>query len=242
MLTLHSDHGGEYMLNDLEALLAEKGIEHKLTMPYSPQQNSLAERWNWTILDKACAMLHSAGLSLGFWELAIDAVVHTYNRTPSRTIGWCTPHELWSDGHVPDVSYFRVFGCKAYMHVPEEKCKKLDPRSIKMTLVGYELDSKGYRLWNSNTQAIILSRNVTFDERSFPVRECGQPSDAPLQPLVLEGPVSIQYNASEPGGPVPPETPQNPAIPNRDNTVFHTPPSRPRAASPLPRVCPIRVQ
>jgi hypothetical protein len=56
------------------------------------------------------------------------------------------PHELWSAGHTPDVSYFRVFGCKAYVHVPEGKRKKLDPRSIKMMLVGYEPGSKGYWL------------------------------------------------------------------------------------------------
>jgi hypothetical protein len=48
-------------------------------------------------------------------------MVHTYNWTPTCVLGWKTPHELWSNGHVPDVSYFRVFGCKAYVHVPEDK-------------------------------------------------------------------------------------------------------------------------
>jgi transposase InsO family protein len=63
---LHLDRGGEYMLGKLKSFLAEKGIEHHLMMPRSPQQNSVAERWNQTILDKARASLHSAGLSLGF--------------------------------------------------------------------------------------------------------------------------------------------------------------------------------
>jgi transposase InsO family protein len=109
------------MSDMLKNLLAEKGIEQHLMMPDLPQQNGLAERWNRTILDKARTMLHSTGLSLSFWELTIDATVHTYNRTPSRVIGWQTPHELWTNGHVPDVSYFRVFGCKAYIHVPKDK-------------------------------------------------------------------------------------------------------------------------
>jgi transposase InsO family protein len=121
MLALHSDRGGEYLSRAVWTVLDQKGIEHKLTMPGMPQQNGLAERWNRTILDKACALIHGAGLSLGFWEYAVDTAVHTYNRTPTRTIGWHTPHELWNAGHVPDVSYFRVFGCKAFVHVPEDK-------------------------------------------------------------------------------------------------------------------------
>ena len=58
------------------------------------QQNGLAERWNWTIIDKVCSMLHGVELSLGFCEMAVDTVVHIYNRSPSRTIGWHTLHEL----------------------------------------------------------------------------------------------------------------------------------------------------
>ena len=65
-------------------------------------------------------MLHSTGLSLGFWELAADAAVHTYNRSPTHVLGWQMPHELWTDGHIPDVSYFHIFRCQ---------------------LVGYELGS-----------------------------------------------------------------------------------------------------
>jgi len=68
--------------------LDDKGIEHRLIMPGSPQQNGLAERWNRTIMEKARAMLHSTGLSLGFWEFAVDTAVHIYNRTPSRTVNW----------------------------------------------------------------------------------------------------------------------------------------------------------
>ena len=66
MSVLHSDHGREYLLSAVRSILDEKGIEHKLTMPYSPQQNGLAERWNCTLLDKARMLLHGAGLSLGF--------------------------------------------------------------------------------------------------------------------------------------------------------------------------------
>ena len=118
---LRSDRGREYIGHRVQAVLSEKGIEHQKTMPGSPQQNGKAERFNRTIMDKAMAMLHNAGLSNGFWECTVDTAVHTYNRTPTRTLGWHTPHEQWKPGHVPDVLYFCIFGCKGYMHVPKDK-------------------------------------------------------------------------------------------------------------------------
>ena len=88
LLALHSNRGGEYISGALKNILDEKGIEHKLTMPGSPQQNGIAERWNWMILDKVRSMVYNAGLSLGFWEMAADAAVHIYNRTPTRVLSW----------------------------------------------------------------------------------------------------------------------------------------------------------
>ena len=178
--TLHSDRGGEYIAASVKDILSEKGIEHHLTMPGSPQQNGKAERFNRTILDKAMAMLHASGLSSGFWEHAMSTAVHVYNRSPTRNLQWRTPIELWSAGHVPDVSYLCVFGCKGYMHVPADKRHKLDAKAIEVTFIGYESGSKGYRLWDKRTHSVHLSRDVTFDESSFPSLSGDEPSPAPI--------------------------------------------------------------
>jgi len=137
-------------------------------MPNLPQQNGKAERFNRTIMDKAMSMLHNAGLTYGFWEHAVCTATHIYNRSPIRSLKWHTPHEIWSGGHTPDVSYFRVFGCKAYVHVHKDDHKKLDPKAFEATFIGYEPGSKGYRLWDKRTRSVILSRDVKFDEESFP--------------------------------------------------------------------------
>jgi transposase InsO family protein len=118
---LHSDRGGEYMASTVQDLLVQRGIEHHLTMPGSPQSNGKAERFNRTIMDKAESMRHTAGLSNGFWEYAVSTAVHIYNRSPTRTLKWRTPFEIWHSGKVPDVSHIRIFGCKGYMHVPADK-------------------------------------------------------------------------------------------------------------------------
>jgi hypothetical protein len=92
---LHTDRGGKYMAKTVKGILNKKGIEHHLTMPGSPQQNGKAEHFNRMIMDKASAMLHHAGLSLGFWECVVNTTVHIYNHTPSRKLKWCTPYEIW---------------------------------------------------------------------------------------------------------------------------------------------------
>ena len=54
------------------------------------------------------------------------------------------------------------------MHVPADKRRKLDAKAVEVTFIGYESGSKGYRLWNKRTHSVHLSRDVTFDESSFP--------------------------------------------------------------------------
>jgi hypothetical protein len=119
-------------------------------------------------MEKAMAMLHTAGLSYGFWEFAVDASVHIYNHTPTCTLQWWTPYELWNNGTVPDILHLHMFGCKAYMHVLADKWWKLDEKSIVTVLVGYEPGNKGYKLWDHHTHSVKLSRDVTFDESGFP--------------------------------------------------------------------------
>jgi hypothetical protein len=147
-------------------------------MPGTLQQNGKAEQFNCTILDKAMTMLHTAGLSNSFWEYAISTAVHIYNRSPSQNLNWCTPIEIWNAGHVPDVSYFHVFRCKGYMHVPTDKRHKLDAKATEVTFIRYEPGSNGYRLWDRHTRSVHLSRDVTFDESSFPSKAGNEPRPA----------------------------------------------------------------
>ncbi|GBP01231.1 Retrovirus-related Pol polyprotein from transposon TNT 1-94 [Eumeta japonica] len=88
------------------------------------------------------------------------------NRTPTRTLNYKTPEEVWS-GRKPDLSHMRIFGCEAMMHIPKEKLKKWDSKSCKMIFVGYCEDSKGYRLLDPKTKTVTKSRDVVFLENSI---------------------------------------------------------------------------
>jgi len=43
---------------------------------------------------------------------------------------------------VPEISFFKVFGCMAYAHVPDAQRRKLDVKAEKLRFVGYNLRSK----------------------------------------------------------------------------------------------------
>jgi len=64
----------------------------------------------------------------------------------------------------PNVSHFIVFGCIAYMHVPNEKRSKLDPKAEKCIFIKYSLEQKGYRCFNPSIRKLQVSRDVVFDE------------------------------------------------------------------------------
>lgn len=47
-----------------------------------------------------------------------------------------TPKEAYF-GHKPSIAYMLVFQCTTYAHVPKEKRKKLENKSVKCIFIGY---------------------------------------------------------------------------------------------------------
>lgn len=164
---LRTDNGMEYMNKEFTSFLNNCGIRHETTVPYTPQQNGVAERANRTIVEKVRCMLNDAGLSKAFWAEAVQTAVYLKNRAPTRAVMEFTPEEKWS-GNKMDLSHLRIFGCKAYTYIPSELRKKLDYKSKKLILLGYCEESKGYRLVDPNEPTkIIKSRDVIFDESNI---------------------------------------------------------------------------
>ncbi|CAI7849765.1 unnamed protein product, partial [Closterium sp. NIES-54] len=77
---IRTDNGGEFIGGDFEAVLKKKGIQHQLTVPYNPQQNGVAERFNRTLQEGARTLLGCAGLLDPFWVTAVRQVALVKNR------------------------------------------------------------------------------------------------------------------------------------------------------------------
>ncbi|KMQ83988.1 retrovirus-related pol polyprotein from transposon tnt 1-94, partial [Lasius niger] len=160
---LRTDNGTEYVNQRMEQILRKNGIRHQTSIPYNPQQNGTAERMNRTLVEKAKCMLADAGLEKKFWAEAIATAAYIIDRAPNKILNNCTPEEIWT-GRKPNLSHLRIFGCKAFSLIPTQQRKKWDVKTKECILLGYCQDSKGYRLWDSQTQKVIRSRDVNFVE------------------------------------------------------------------------------
>nr|GFA70386.1 retrovirus-related Pol polyprotein from transposon TNT 1-94 [Tanacetum cinerariifolium] len=85
------------------------------------------------------------------------------NQCPSKSLDNKTPQEAWN-GMKPTVSHLRIFRSITYVHVLSQRRSKLDDRSKKHVFVGYDKQSKGYKLYNPVTRKVVVSRDVDFDE------------------------------------------------------------------------------
>ncbi|MCO5591563.1 hypothetical protein L7F22_045550 [Adiantum nelumboides] len=81
--TLRIDRGGEYMSSAFKDFLGKKGIKHQCTMPYTPQQNGVAERKNRSLMEMARCMLKAKSLPHKLWMEAVACATHVLNRCPT---------------------------------------------------------------------------------------------------------------------------------------------------------------
>ena len=93
--TLRTDREREYLSEQFKELCSEKCIIRQLTMPFTPQQNGVAERRNRTLMDMVRSMMAQASLPISFWGDALLTAAYLLNRVPSKSIE-LTPCELWT--------------------------------------------------------------------------------------------------------------------------------------------------
>jgi Reverse transcriptase (RNA-dependent DNA polymerase)/Integrase core domain len=160
---LRTDRGGEFRSSLFENYCKEHGIKRHLTAPYSPQQNGVVERRNQTIVAMARSMLKAKKVPSEFWGEAVTTAVYILNRSPTKSVEKQTPYEAWHK-RKPTVHHMRVFGCLAHVKSVGRHLRKLDDRSTKMVFFGYEKGSKAYRVYNSITRKIEVTRDVVFEE------------------------------------------------------------------------------
>ena len=81
-----SDNGGEYTSTAFERYLKEAGVQRRLTVPYSPQSNGVAERFNRTLMEAARCMLKASALPNNMWGEAVMNVTYVLTRVPHRAL------------------------------------------------------------------------------------------------------------------------------------------------------------
>jgi hypothetical protein len=150
-----------------------------------------------TILDEHRTPMH-------FWTDAISIACYIFNRIFLRLILHLTPFELCF-GRKPSVSHLQSFGCKCFVL----KCGNLDKfesRSFDGILLRYTPHGRSYRVYNFETNIIVESYDVTFDETApcpHDVFECTGDKEMEESIFVDEGLQGINGDKDEP---LPPST------------------------------------
>jgi hypothetical protein len=167
---IRSDNGSEFKNFQVEEYLEEEGIKHEFSAPYTPQQNGVVERKNKTLIDMARTMLGEFKTPERFWSEAVNTACHTINRVYLHRLLKKTSYELLT-GNKPNVSYFRVFGRKCYILVKKGRNSKFSPKAVEGFLLGYDSNTKAYRVFNKSSGLVEVSSDVIFDETNSSPRE-----------------------------------------------------------------------
>lgn len=101
-------------------------------------------------------------------------------------------------GEKPQVDHFKVFGCLAYVYIDSQEWVKFDSKSRAGIFIGYNDQSRAYKVIDSNSLHVHINRNIGFcKEKAWdwsgkadldtsncePARELGmtQANDCPVQ-------------------------------------------------------------
>jgi hypothetical protein len=121
------------------------------------------ERKNKTLLDMARTMLDEYKTPDRFWAKAINTACYSINRLYLHRILKKTSYELLT-GKKPNVSYFRVFGSKCFILVKRGRKSKFAPKVVEGFLLGYDSNTRAYRVFNKSTGLVEVFCDIVFDE------------------------------------------------------------------------------
>ena len=111
--------------------------------------------------------LKDSGMKKQYWGEAIMTAAYIRDMVSIKQHPETTPYPA-TYKNKPDHLSLKIFGSICYAHVPKATRKKLDNTGIKCRFLGYSEDQKGYRLLQEDTNKIIYSRRIIWNETYQP--------------------------------------------------------------------------
>ncbi|KAM1480310.1 hypothetical protein ACFX2I_027471 [Malus domestica] len=152
------------MSNAFTRYLTDHGIIHRTSCVGTPQQNRVAERKNRDLLENTRSLMLQMNVPKKFWSHGVLTAAYVINRLPSKVLKFKSPLENLK-GRKIHLSHIRVFGCVCFVHIQNLHRDKLDPRAVKCLFLGYSSVQKGYKCYDTKRRKLIVSRDVSFDEK-----------------------------------------------------------------------------
>ncbi|GJT61567.1 putative ribonuclease H-like domain-containing protein [Tanacetum coccineum] len=133
---IRCDNGTEFKNNDMNQFCGMKGIKREFSVARTPQQNR-AE--------------------------AVNTTCYVQNRVLVTKPHNKTPYELLH-GRPPSISFMRPFGCPVTILNTLDPLGKFDGKADEGFLVGYSINSKAFRVFNTRTRKVEENMHITFLE------------------------------------------------------------------------------
>ncbi|KAK9049437.1 hypothetical protein SSX86_031595 [Deinandra increscens subsp. villosa] len=162
-----SDGGTEFTNKKVQQLFETNGTLHRISCPYTPQQNGRVERKHRHIVETGLTMLFHSKLNPNLWVEAFSTAVFVINQLPSRVLDGLSPFEILYKTK-PDFNSFKPFECRVYPLLRPYSEHKLSPRSLPCIFVGYSSKHKGYKCLDPTSSKTFITRHARFDKQLFP--------------------------------------------------------------------------
>ncbi|GJZ20609.1 putative ribonuclease H-like domain-containing protein [Tanacetum coccineum] len=122
-----------------------------------------AKRRNRIIIKAAKTMLDDSKLPTTFWAEVVNTACYVQNRVLVVKPHNKTPYELFH-GRTPTLSFMRPFGCLVTILNTIDHLGKFDGKADEGFFVGYSLNSKAFRVFNSRTRIVEENLHIRFSE------------------------------------------------------------------------------
>jgi hypothetical protein len=145
-----------------ETFCRDLGLEHQFSSPYVACQNGVVERKNHSLCEMAWVMLDEHRTPWRYWAEAVNTACHVGNWIFLRAFLNKTCYELMHR-RAPRLSLFRAFGCRCFI-LKKGRLDKFESRSSVGIFLGYANHSRAFRVLNLDTNLVMDTCDVTFDE------------------------------------------------------------------------------
>ncbi|GJV84961.1 retrovirus-related pol polyprotein from transposon TNT 1-94 [Tanacetum coccineum] len=162
---IRCDNGTEFKNKEMNQFCERKGIKREFSVARTPQQNGVAERKNRTLIEAARTMLADSKLPTTFWAEAVNTACYVQNRVLVTKPHNKTPYELFL-GRKPALGFMKPFGCPVTILNTIDHLGKFDGKSDEGFFVGYSINSKAFRVFNSGTRIVEENLHVQFSKNT----------------------------------------------------------------------------
>ncbi|GJW20226.1 putative ribonuclease H-like domain-containing protein [Tanacetum coccineum] len=160
---IRCDNGTKFKNMEINEFCGLKGIKREFSVSRTPQQNGVAKRKNRTLIEVARTMLADSLLPTVFRAEAVNTACYVLNRVLVTKPHNKTPYELII-GRPPSISFMRPCGCPVTILTTLYPLGKFVGKAEEGFLVGYSVNSKAFRVFNTQTRKVEENLHVNFLE------------------------------------------------------------------------------